>query len=85
MVFWMQEMFWASQTLVIINSTVQLYAVLALLAPASPLRVSAQNWTTHVVANTFAGVGVLDFIDNGGVALVRPSLSYYPVLLCAMC
>ncbi|KZP27644.1 hypothetical protein FIBSPDRAFT_853507 [Athelia psychrophila] len=69
MVFWMQENFWASQTLVVINSTVQLYAVLSLLSPSSPFRISTQNWKTHLVANTFAGVGVLDFIDNGGVAL----------------
>lgn len=69
----MQEKFWASQTLVAINSTVQLYAVLSLLSPSSSFRISATNWKTHVVANTFAGVGVLDFIDNGGVALVSPA------------
>lgn len=25
------------------------------------------SWLLHIVAKTFAGVGVLDFVDNGGV------------------
>lgn len=70
MVFWMRENFWASQALVIINSSAQLYAVYYLLAPSSAFRVTAQNWQTHVVAKMSAGIGVLDLIDNGGVALV---------------
>lgn len=73
MVFWMQENFWASQALVIINSSVQLYAVYYLLSPSSAFKVTAQNWQTHVVAKMFAGIGVLDLIDNGGVALVSDS------------
>lgn len=70
MVFWMQESFWASQALVIVNSSIQLYAVFYLLSPSSPFKISQKNWTTHVVAGMFAGIGVLDLIDNGGVALV---------------
>ncbi|KAI0756116.1 hypothetical protein C8Q80DRAFT_1092197 [Daedaleopsis nitida] len=65
--FWLRENFVASQVLVTINTVAQLVAVTALppLTPSSPLL----HRLTHLVAKTFAGIGVLDFIDNGGVAL----------------
>ncbi|RPD64583.1 hypothetical protein L226DRAFT_451644 [Lentinus tigrinus ALCF2SS1-7] len=65
--FWLREDFVASQVLVTINTFAQLAAVAALppLTPTSPML----HRLTHLVAKTFAGIGVLDFIDNGGVAL----------------
>ncbi|RDX46733.1 hypothetical protein OH76DRAFT_1355370 [Lentinus brumalis] len=65
--FWLREEFVSSQVLVTINTVAQLVAVAALppLTPTSPML----HRLTHLVAKTFAGVGVLDFIDNGGVVL----------------
>ncbi|KAI0778913.1 hypothetical protein BD413DRAFT_466092 [Trametes elegans] len=65
--FWLREDFKASQLLVTINTVAQLLAVAALppLTPSSSYLLKF----THIVAKTFAGIGVLDFIDNGGVAL----------------
>ena len=59
-----------------INTLAQLAAVAAL----PPLRAGspALLWLTHLVAKTTASIGVLDFIDNGGVALVRPSPALDP-------
>jgi len=65
--FWLREDFTASQVLVTINSTIQLLAV-ALLPPLTESSSHLMR-LTHYVAKTFAGIGVLDFIDNGGVAL----------------
>ena len=59
--------------LVTINTVIQLLAVAALppLRPESPVL----HKLTHLVAKTFAGIGVLDFIDNGGVALVSGAIA----------
>lgn len=67
--FWMRESFTASQVLVTINTAAQLFAVSQL----PPLTTSSHPLlrTTHFVAKTFAGIGILDFVDNGAVALVR--------------
>ena len=66
--FWLQENFTVSQILVSINTAIQLFAVARLpsLWSSSP----SLLFITHLVAKTFAGIGVLDFIDNGGVAIV---------------
>ena len=64
MLFWNKERFGASQLLVTINSVAQLYAVARLPAYASSTAL------THWVAKTTAGIGILDFVDNGAVALV---------------
>ena len=56
-----------SQALVTINSVSQLYAVSRL----PPM--TSENALTHLVAKTTAGIGLLDFVDNGGVALVSAS------------
>lgn len=69
MVFWMQESFWLSQVCVTINTFAQLYAVFYLLSPTSDYAMENSNTLTHLVAKTFAGIGVLDFFDNGAVAL----------------
>lgn len=57
-----------SQVLVTINTAIQLFAVARLpsLTASSPRLL----YITHFVAKTFAGIGILDFVDNGGVALV---------------
>ncbi|KAJ3489781.1 hypothetical protein NLI96_g1896 [Meripilus lineatus] len=65
--FWLKESFTASQLLVTINTAAQLYAVSQL----PPLKSTSHPLlhTTHLVAKTFAGIGILDFVDNGAVAL----------------
>ncbi|CCL98071.1 uncharacterized protein FIBRA_00065 [Fibroporia radiculosa] len=67
LLFWLRNDFVASQILVTVNTFAQLFAVarLPLLTPKS----STIMRLTHVVAITFAGIGVLDLIDNGGVVL----------------
>ena len=72
--FWLRQNFTASQVLVTINTVIQLLAVAALppLRPESPML----HKLTHLVAKTFAGIGVLDFIDNGGVALVSSAIEF---------
>ncbi|KIJ66480.1 hypothetical protein HYDPIDRAFT_26828 [Hydnomerulius pinastri MD-312] len=72
MVFWANELFWAAQVMVTINTFIQLYAVYYLLGSSSPFALSTHNIPTHLVAKTFAGIGVLDFLDNGAVALKYP-------------
>ena len=69
MLFWNNEQFTASQILVTINSAAQLYAV-ATLPPCAP-----ENAFTHWTAKTTAGIGLLDFVDNGAVALASYSTS----------
>ncbi|KZT02241.1 uncharacterized protein LAESUDRAFT_662326 [Laetiporus sulphureus 93-53] len=67
LLFWLREDFIGSQILVTINTVAQLYAVARL--PAITSSSTGLMVLTHLVAKTFAGIGVLDFIDNGGVAL----------------
>ncbi len=54
-----------------INTLLQLLAVAALppVQPSSP----TLHKLTHVVAKTFAGIAVLDLLDNGGVVFVSPA------------
>ncbi|KZT72852.1 hypothetical protein DAEQUDRAFT_663287 [Daedalea quercina L-15889] len=65
--FWLREEFTASQVLVTINTFAQLAAV-ARLPPVTPGS-SGLMVLTHLVAKTFAGIGVLDLFDNGGVMM----------------
>lgn len=65
MVFWNKEKFGLSQLLVTINTVSHLFAV-SQLPPITPA-----NALTHWVAKTTAGIGILDFLDNGAVALVN--------------
>lgn len=71
MICWNNEYFWLAQALVTINSFAHIYAV-SQLPP-----IAHGNYLTHWVAKTTAGIGLLDFFDNGAVALVseytRPS------------
>lgn len=69
MLFWNSERFGWAQALVTINSAAQLYAV----ARLPPL--SRATLLTHLVAKTTAGIGIMDFVDNGAVfARVLPPL-----------
>ncbi|THH10386.1 hypothetical protein EW145_g1347 [Phellinidium pouzarii] len=63
MFFWNRQQFGMSQALVSINSLAHIYAVSQL----PPL--TSANVLTHWVAKTTAGIGLLDFVDNGAVAL----------------
>ena len=74
MLFWNNEQFTVSQICVTINSVAQLYAV-ATLPPYSP-----QNALTHWVAKSTAGIGLLDFVDNGAVALASSPFCFYGLL-----
>ncbi|GJF00202.1 hypothetical protein PsYK624_164820 [Phanerochaete sordida] len=64
--FWLREGFNMSQVLVTVNTAAQLYAVARL--PPLTAQSPALLWATHLVAKSFAGIGILDFVDNGGVA-----------------
>ncbi|PSS02344.1 hypothetical protein PHLCEN_2v4037 [Hermanssonia centrifuga] len=67
LLFWLRQSFSLSQILVTVNTTAQLFAV----ARLPPLKRDSPRllWVTHLVAKTFAGIGILDFVDNGGVAM----------------
>ncbi|KIP03630.1 hypothetical protein PHLGIDRAFT_94545 [Phlebiopsis gigantea 11061_1 CR5-6] len=67
LIFWLREGFNMSQILVTANTALQLFAVSRL----PPLTASSPPllWATHLVAKTTAGIGIMDFVDNGGVAL----------------
>ena len=74
LIFWLREGFNMSQILVTVNTALHLFAV----ARLPPLTASSSSllWATHLVAKSTAGIGILDFVDNGGVALVSPSQRY---------
>ena len=78
--FLRREQFTSSQVLVTINTLSQLAAVAVL--PPLPRHAPTLHRLTHAVAKTFAGIGVLDLLDNGGVMLVRPAPPFS--VLCGM-
>lgn len=59
MVFWNSERLDLSHACVTVNSLAQLYHVCFALSP-----MDSSNALTHVVAKMFAGIGVLDLLDN---------------------
>ncbi|KAI0066702.1 hypothetical protein BV25DRAFT_1419286 [Artomyces pyxidatus] len=68
--FWLREQFGASQAFVTANTTMQVLALALIPGLAGPPRsASRAEILLHLVAKTFAGVGVLDIIDNGAVWL----------------
>ncbi len=69
MVFWNNEQLKISNIFVIINSLSQLYYSFAKLDPMNTN--STTSILTHVVAKTFAGIGVLDLAQNGSVAYFK--------------
>lgn len=66
MIFWNNNNLVASNVFVTINSLAQLYFLAARLAPMDPR--SRDSVLTHVVAKTFAGIGVLDLLHNTSAA-----------------
>ncbi|KAL6721680.1 hypothetical protein ACLMJK_000784 [Lecanora helva] len=69
MVFWNSEQLKVSNIFVIINSLSQLYYTFNKLEPMDTR--STTSILTHVVAKTFAGIGVLDLVHNGSVAYFK--------------
>ncbi|KAF9245618.1 hypothetical protein BU15DRAFT_70689 [Melanogaster broomeanus] len=65
MFFRMKEWFWAAQVMVTINIVIQALIIL----PFSEFRSFGENLPTHLVAMAFTGISVLEFLDNGAVAL----------------
>lgn len=66
MVFWNNEHLGISDIFVNINSAAQVYFVFAVLSP-----ISAENTLTHVVSKMFAGIGLLDVVDNASSAFLN--------------
>lgn len=66
MVFWNNEHLGVSDLFVNINSLSQLYFVFAVLSP-----INQSNKLTHVVSKMFAGIGVLDVVDNASSAFLN--------------
>ncbi|KAK5651386.1 hypothetical protein OQA88_12543 [Cercophora sp. LCS_1] len=66
MIFWNRSDLLSSNVFVVINSLAQLYYVFGRLPPMD-LR-STNSILTHIVAKTFAGIGVLDLLHNGSAA-----------------
>lgn len=80
MVFWNHEHLILSDIMVNINSASQLYYCFALLSP-----ISQSNKLTHVVAKMFAGIGVLDVVDNASSAFLNYDFSgFEPGLVCTI-
>lgn len=62
MIFWNSSRLDISHIFVSINSAAQLYYVTQRLGPLNTN--STSSLLTHIVAKTFAGIGVLDFLHN---------------------
>ena len=66
MLFWNSSQLKSANIFVVINSLTQLFFVSTRLPPMN--LDSTPSVLTHVVAKTFAGIGVLDLLHNGSVA-----------------
>ncbi|PQE20683.1 concanavalin a-like lectins glucanase protein [Rutstroemia sp. NJR-2017a BBW] len=66
MIFWNASSLKTANIFVLINSFTQLYYIFGRLSPMNTK--STSSILTHVVAKTFAGIGVLDLLHNGSVA-----------------
>lgn len=66
MFFWNSEQFKTSNVFVTINSLTHLWYVFTQLGPLDTS--STTSILTHVVAKTFAGIGVMDLLQNFSVA-----------------
>lgn len=69
MIFWNSERLDISQVFVAVNTFTQLYYLVARIQPLNTS--STSSILTHLVAKTFAGIGVLDFLHNGAAAFRR--------------
>lgn len=64
MIFWNNERLDLSNIAVYINSFSQLYYLTSVLPP-----LTRKNALTHVVSKMFAGIGLLDVVDNTASAV----------------
>jgi len=69
MFFWNSNDLATSNIFVIINTVAQLGYIATMLPPLDTR--STPNFLTHVVAKTFAGIGVLDLLHNTSAAYYR--------------
>jgi hypothetical protein len=69
MFFWNSNNLETSNIFVIINTVAQLAYISTQLEPLDTR--SSPNWLTHVVAKTFAGIGVLDLLHNTSAAYYK--------------
>jgi len=69
MFFWNSNNLEVSNIFVIINTVAQLGYIATQLEPIDTN--STPNWLTHVVAKTFAGIGVLDLLHNTSAAYYK--------------
>lgn len=69
MFFWNTNRLETSNVFVVINTVSQLFYIGTLLPPLDTR--SAPNLLTHIVAKTFAGIGVLDLLHNTSAAYYR--------------
>ncbi|KAH6625167.1 hypothetical protein C7974DRAFT_395545 [Boeremia exigua] len=69
MFFWNADNLATANVFVIINTVAQLAYISTALEPLDTR--STPNWLTHVVAKTFAGIGVLDLLHNTSAAYYR--------------
>lgn len=69
MFFWNANNLKASNVFVVINTVAQLGYIATTLEPLD--RRSTPNFLTHIVAKTFAGIGVLDLLHNTSAAYFR--------------
>ena len=72
MFFWNAEMLKVADVFVVINTVVQVWYVFSQLETMD--RGSWSSILTHVVAKTFAGIGVLDILHNTSVAFAKNAL-----------
>jgi len=66
MIFWNSSQLKTANVFVLINSLTQVYYISTQISPMNTR--STSSVLTHIVAKTFAGIGVLDFLHNGSVA-----------------
>lgn len=69
MFFWNANNLETSNVFVMINTVTQLLYISTMLEPLDTA--STPNWLTHVVAKTFAGIGVLDLLHNTSAAYYK--------------
>lgn len=69
MFFWNSDNLETSNIFVIVNTISQIFYISTLLPPLDTH--STPNLLTHVVAKTFAGIGVLDLLHNTSAAYYR--------------
>lgn len=69
MIFWNSERLDISHAFVTVNTLSQLYYLVAKIQPMNTS--STSSVLTHIVAKTFAGIGVLDLLHNGSAAFFK--------------